>query len=109
MNYLEKFIDACYACSAACEKCATECLFEDNVKDMAKCILLDRECSALCLTTAKILSAGVDHFKMLFRACEELCVACARECGRHADLQHCKLCAEACRYCAEMCRKAILV
>jgi hypothetical protein len=105
MDYLDKFIDACHSCSVACEKCATACLFEDDVVDMRKCILLNRECSAMCLATARILAVGVERFQMLFRACEEMCVICARECGKYADRFQCKQAAEACRVCADMCRK----
>lgn len=105
MNYNDKFIEACYACAVACEKNATACLFEDDIKAMRKCIMLSRECSAMCLATAKILSVGVDKFQMLYRACEEMCMACSKECGSFAHLQHCKNAAEACRLCAELCRK----
>jgi uncharacterized protein DUF326 len=108
MNHIEKCISACYACSAACEKCATLCLSEDDVKKLIPCILLDRECSALCLATAKILSIGADNFQMLCKACEDMCNVCAKECGKHAHMHHCKQCAEACRYCAEMCNKLII-
>lgn len=47
-------IDACNDCMVACEHCATECLYEQDVKMMARCIELDRclrhgmrDCSAL--------------------------------------------------------------
>jgi hypothetical protein len=59
----------------------------------------------MCLATAKILSVGVDRFQMLFRACEEMCNACSKECGSHALIPECKRAAEAARHCAEMCRK----
>jgi len=108
MDYIEKCISACYACAAACEKCATLCLAEDDVKKMTTCILLDRECAVICLATAKILSIGADNFQMLCKACEDMCLTCAKECGRHADMYHCKQCAEACRHCADMCRKLIV-
>jgi hypothetical protein len=105
MDPLDKFIEACHACSVACEKCATACLFDEDVQDMRKVILLNRECSALCQATARILSVGVERFNMLFRACEEMCVICAKETGRYADRHHCKQSAEAARACAEMCRR----
>ena len=107
MDYLEKCIAACYDCSVACEKCATQCLFEEDSHNMTKCILLDRECSVICTATAKILSIGADHFQLLCEACEEICMACAAECGRHDNMSHCRQCAEACTNCAEMCRKII--
>jgi len=105
MDYEKKCADACLACAIACEKCVTSCLQEDQVKNLVKCILLNRECAAICFATAKVLTVGADHFQILCRSCEELCLACDAECGIHADMPHCKECAEACRYCAEMCRK----
>lgn len=105
MDSMDKFIEACHACSVACEKSATACLFEEDVQSMRKVILLSRECSALCQATARILSVGVERFNMLFRACEEMCTICARESGKYADRPHCKQAAEACRICAELCRK----
>jgi hypothetical protein len=105
MDTMDKFIEACHATSVACEKCATACLFDAKVQEMRKCILLSRECSAMCLATARILSVGVERFHMLFRACEELCMVCAKECGSHADIYDCKMAAEACRKTAELCRK----
>ena len=98
MENLDKFIEAC-------QKSATACLFENDVQNMRKCILLSRECSAMCLATARIMSVGVARFEMLFRACEEMCVVCAKENGLHANLWQCKQAAEACRNCAELCRK----
>lgn len=105
MDNLDKFIEACHNTSVACEKCATASLFDKDVQKMRKCILLARECSAMCLATARILSVGVERFHMLFRACEELCMVCARECGLHADKPHCKMAAESCRKTAELCRR----
>jgi hypothetical protein len=105
MDNLDKFIESCHNTSVACEKCATASLFDNDVQMMRKCILLARECSAMCQATARILSVGVEKFDMLFRACEEMCNVCARECGLHADQFHCKQAAEACRKTAELCRK----
>src|SRR5438105_2262830 len=104
MDYLQKCIEACNACYIVCEKCATKSLLEDPGR-MAKSILLLRECSALCQATATILSVGADHYQLLCRSCEELCMACNTECGKHADKPYCKECAEACRICADLCRK----
>jgi hypothetical protein len=104
---LDKFIEACHNTSVACEKCATASLFDRDVQKMRNCILLARECSAMCLATARILSVGLERFEMLFRACEEMCMACSRECGLHADKPHCKQAAEACRKTAELCRRMV--
>ena len=107
MDHIKECIDACYDCAAECENCATECLFEEDLKILTKCILLTRECSIICVATAKILSVGADNFQMLCKACEDLCNVCAEECGKHADVQHCKITAASCRNAAEMCRKII--
>jgi hypothetical protein len=105
MDNLDRFIEALLACSVASEKCATTCLYDKDVQSMRKCILLNHECSAMCLAAARILSAGIDRFEMLYRACEEMCTLCARENAAHATLMECKLASQACRNCAEMCRK----
>jgi hypothetical protein len=34
------------------------------------------------------------------KKCEEACIACATECEKHSDMEHCKECADACRKCA---------
>ncbi|MDO8540702.1 MAG: hypothetical protein Q7S40_09730 [Opitutaceae bacterium] len=41
-------IDDCHACLVACEHCATECLREDEMKMLTRCIELDRSCAAIC-------------------------------------------------------------
>ena len=37
-------IEACTECAQACEHCASACLSEKDVKMMAQCIRLDRDC-----------------------------------------------------------------
>ncbi len=107
MDYEKECIEACLDCAIACEKCASLCLEEAEVKMMVKCVLLDRECAAVCFATAKVLAVGADHNQILLRSCEELCIACGKECAKHANMMHCKECAEACRRCADLCRKMI--
>ncbi len=38
-------IQACWTCAQACEMCASACLREEDVKAMARCIELDRDCA----------------------------------------------------------------
>ena len=97
-------IDACLACAAVCNHCATSCLGEEDVKMMARCIQLDMECAALCYTSAQLMSLGSDHAKTICELCAKACEACAEECGKHQN-KHCQECAELCRRCAEECRK----
>lgn len=97
-------IDACLACAAICNHCASGCLKEDDVKMMAKCIQLDMECAAICYTAAELMSLGSSRAKEICRICADICEACAEECAKH-NHEHCKECAEACKKCAEECRK----
>lgn len=96
-------IDALIACFIECEHCASACLDEDDVKMMAACIKLDRDCADICKLTATLLARGSKHGKHLLRECIEVCEACAAECSKHQH-EHCQKCAEACRACAEACR-----
>ena len=103
----EKFqscIDACLECAMECEHCSTACLQEDDVKMMAKCIQLERDCIDICITTAKLLARGSQHGMHLMAECAEICDACADECEKHSHMEHCQKCAEVCRACAEECR-----
>jgi hypothetical protein len=102
----EKFqscIDACVACAVECNHCATECLQENDIKMMVKCIQLDRQCAVICFAAAQLMSIGGEHASHLCAECAEICTACAEECGKHSNA-HCKKCAEACRKCAEACK-----
>ncbi len=47
----QSLLDALNACIAACENCATACLQEQDVKMMARCISLDRDCADICALT----------------------------------------------------------
>ena len=100
---LQACIDACLACLAACEHCATACLAEDDVKMMAGCIRLDRDCADACALTARLLMRGSDLHPQACALCAEACERCAAECGQHQH-DHCQQCAAACRRCAESCR-----
>ncbi|MBA9078847.1 MULTISPECIES: four-helix bundle copper-binding protein [Rufibacter] len=96
-------LDALQECILACEHCASSCLQEDNVKMMAGCISLDRDCADICRLTAAFLARGSEHGKHLLKECIEICQKCGDECAQH-DAEHCKQCAEACYRCAEACR-----
>lgn len=105
---LARCIEACFDCSQTCTSCADACLSEDGVNEMRKCIRLDLDCADICATTARVLTRQTEYdaptSKAQLESCRAICVACAEECERHADMHgHCKLCAEACRGCAEAC------
>ena len=100
-------INACLACIVTCNQCATACLNEESVNNMAKCIQLDLECAALCRAAAEIMSLNGQNVKAICRLCAEICTTWAEECEKHGKngMQHCKECAEACRKCAEECSR----
>jgi hypothetical protein len=89
-----------------CENCATSCLQEQDVKMMAKCIQLDRDCADICLLTARLLARSSEHGEHLMRECIEICEKCAAECEKY-NMDHCQQCAQACQSCAEECKKMI--
>ncbi len=49
----EECIKACQECMEACNQCYSACLKEDNVKMMAGCIRMDRECAIFVLWHCK--------------------------------------------------------
>ncbi|HWE43370.1 MAG TPA: four-helix bundle copper-binding protein, partial [Gemmatimonadaceae bacterium] len=51
-------IEACVACLVACEMCADACLDEKDVKMMAQCIRLDRDCADACDAALRAMSRG---------------------------------------------------
>src|SRR5438067_10688468 len=95
---IQKLLD----CALACEHCATACLQEEDVKMMAGCIKLDRDCADICIQAARLLQRDSDIAHQYLVLCEEICRLCAAECGKH-DADHCRQCAQACQTCAEAC------
>ncbi len=97
-------MDACYACLVACNHCMNEDLKEQDVKLLAQCIRLDRDCAALCSLAISAMASDSAFAKQICKLCAEVCMACATECEKHAHhMEHCKDCAEACRKCANEC------
>lgn len=90
------------ACMLACENCASACLREDNVKDMVRCISLDRDCADICAQSARLLQRNSEIAHQFLVLCEEICRMCGDECGKHQH-DHCQKCAAACKECAEAC------
>lgn len=101
---LRSCIDACIACALECEHCATECLKENDVKSLALCISLDRECAVICTASAQLMAMGGENAMLLCQACAAICTSCAAECERNREFAHCRHCADACKKCAEECR-----
>lgn len=97
-------IDACVNCSQECEHCANACLGERDVKTMAECIRLDKDCAEICWSAAGYMSRDSQFSQQVCTICAEICDACAAECRKH-KAEHCQRCAEACESCAEECRR----
>jgi hypothetical protein len=104
MNYhdYQSCINACLQCAALCNHCSSECLKEDDVKMMSKCIQSDMECAAICYASAQAMSLGSERSKELCKLCAQACIDCANECSHH-NAKHCQECADACRKCATEC------
>lgn len=89
-------------CASACERCLNACLDEQDIKKMVECIRLDRDCAAICHTTASLVASGSRFANELVDLCADICKACAEECGKHEN-EHCQECARACQECKEAC------
>jgi hypothetical protein len=110
---LVRCIEACAECAQACTQCSDDCLSEQNVQDLVKCVRLDLDCADLCAATGRILSRQTEYDANVARAaleaCAAVCKACGDECeshGRHG-MKHCAVCAEACRRCEDACRRLL--
>lgn len=95
-------IEACHVCAAYCERCATSCLKEDDVEQMAECIRLDMQCAQICRLVASFMALDSEYAKPLCRLCADICNACGDECAKH-EADHCQECARACHRCAKEC------
>lgn len=100
-------IDACFDCAQACTACADACLGEDMVADMGRCITADLNCADVCGAAGRVLSRQSAYSPELttavVEACRRACAICAEVCEGHAQMDHCKVCAEACRRCEAAC------
>ena len=101
-------IDALSDCAQACGACADDCLSEQDVAELVKCIRLCLDCADVCTATLRVASrqTGYDANVMrpLLGACVAACRSCGDECQRHAGMhEHCRVCAEACRRCEQAC------
>lgn len=102
-NY-NSVIEILHECMSTCNHCFDACLKEDNVKMMAECIRLDRECADICGYLEQALGRGTPFVSDLAKVCATICEACGTECRKH-DHKHCQQCAEVCFKCAEECKK----
>ena len=100
---MEPLLDTVLECQKTCNNCFYACLKEDDVKMMAECIRLDRECADLCGLVVDFAQRDSDRLPEMLELCANACDACADECEKH-EMDHCQQCAKACRECAQACR-----
>ena len=111
-DLLAEAIEALYDCAQACTACADDCLSEDSVGDLVRCIRINLDCADQCIATGRVLSRQTEYdanvTRAVVEACEQVCRSCADECEAHADHHdHCRVCAEACRRCEQACRRVL--
>ena len=111
-DVLARCIDACYECAQACSACADDCLSEQSVAELIKCIRLDEDCADICLVAGRVANRQTEYdanvTRAIVEACATTCRACGDECERHADMhEHCRICAEACRRCEQACQELL--
>ena len=103
----QRLIDALTECAAECSHCVTACLDEQDIKMLTRCIKLDIDCAEICSLAASFVARGSEHAQHLLDECVDICNACADECEKHPDMEHCTRCAEVCRACAEACNSGV--
>jgi hypothetical protein len=108
---LIRCIEECYSCGQTCTSCADECLGEENVKSLTRCIGLNLDCADVCNIAGRIATrlTGSDGelIRRVIDTCAAACRLCAEECEKHAGMhEHCRICADACRCCMKACEEA---
>jgi hypothetical protein len=104
------FVTALADCALACRLCAQSCLEEPTVAELVGCVALNKDCATACDAALRAVLRWTpasdprrDHALALVDTCALTCALCADECDRHADTQHCAVCARACRVCEHEC------
>ena len=112
-DVLARCIEACFDCAQACTACADDCLSEENVAQLVKCIRTDLDCADICQTTGRVLSRQTEYDANVTRAVVQACIAscrpCGDECEEHGEhgMAHCRICGEACRRCEQACQELL--
>lgn len=92
------------ACQTACNYCFDACLRVDDIKMMAACIKLDKECAGVCAFMLSMIYSDSDLVARALDMCADACDRCGAECSKHR-YEHCQQCAEECEKCARACRE----
>lgn len=101
LNLMDKLAN----CIAACNQCYEACFKEEeHLHHMVDCIRTDRECADICSFTLSFISRESAMTNDIVELCAIACAACAAECEKHTDMEHCQACAQACHECEDACR-----
>ncbi|KAB7705988.1 four-helix bundle copper-binding protein [Bacillus aerolatus] len=100
----EECLQACLDCLEACNVRYNAYLNKDDLKMMASCIRLDRECADACALAVKALQFDSPFAAQICQLCADICEACGKEYEKY-KYEHCQKRAEVCFKCAEACRK----
>jgi len=111
VGVLAAAIDALSDCAQACNADNAADLGEQDVTEMVRCIRLCLDCVDVCTATVGVISRQAEYdaalTRPLLQACVAICQSCGDECERHAQMPHCRVCAEACRRCERACRELL--
>ena len=69
---------------------------EPDVKKVALCIALDRDCADIRCVATRFMARGSGYSIQLCALCAVVCQACRDECKKHQN-EHCQNSADACR------------
>ncbi|MCD8072123.1 MAG: four-helix bundle copper-binding protein [Alistipes sp.] len=97
---VQELRDALTECVHRCNHCFTSCLMEDDVKMMADCIRLDKDCIEACTFAMKFLYKRSRFKREVLMLCKNIYIVCSEECSKFQN-DHCRMCAEACRATAQ--------
>lgn len=76
----QSVIDSLHECMIACNHCYDACLKEEDIKMMAECIRLDRECADICAYFEQAIGRGTPFISQFAELCATICEACGNEC-----------------------------
>ena len=102
---MQKCIDACDECRAACLATVTYCLEKGGEHAEPEHIRLLLDCAEICATSAGFMLRGSDLHRKVCGVCADVCERCAESCEAMGDDAQMRACANACRQCAKSCRQ----
>lgn len=84
----QELLQILHECMVECNHCYNVCLKEEDIKMMAVCIRLDRECADVCNYLEQAISRGTPFISELASVCAKICEACGNECKKHDTVRN---------------------